>query len=819
MTRSNIHVLCMLAGICLPACDFDTPVRPLDPMQNLDAEFADASDAIEAGATDTAGLPTCPASCDDADPCTTDSCDPSTGLCGHVNIAGCGSQTTHCVSSKDCPFVCNKATGQCVTCVTSADCDGAHFCTSAGACVPDVCTGVTCVDGTAQVCAPDGSGIAATMDCNDGEVCTTDACVAGTGCVHTPAIGACSDNNACTVQDICVVGLCTGGQTLDCDDKIPCTVDSCMPASGCAHKPDSAFCDDGNVCTVDKCAASEGCSYAAIAGPCSDGNPCTSGDACASGGCAPGPSVGCDDGNPCTNDACTFGPVCTHVPNTLPCSDGDACTKGDACASGACVPGNACSAQATCTPGLGCTCNSGLGGDGWTCATKTAFKEVYVQASNPDINDLFGSPAIDGDTMVVGTNNESSNASGVNGDQTDNSMSKSGAAYVFVRTAGNWNHQAYLKASNPNANDLFGGAVAISGDTIVVGARSEASAANGVNGDQTDNALPGSGAVYVFVRSGTVWTQQAYLKASNPGKYDNFGDQVALDGDTLVVGAGLADGGAAGVNGNQLDMSKGDSGAAYVFVRTAGVWSQQAYLKASNPHIGNDFGHSVGLSGNTIVVGAYSESSAATGVNGDQADTSKSQAGAAYVFARTGTLWTQQAYLKASNTDAGELFGVSVAVSGDTVVVGAPFEASSGTGVNGNQTLKTMKESGAAYVFVRSGVTWSQQAYVKAVNTDASDEFARSLAISGDSLVVGAFQESSSASGVNGNPFDNSLNHAGAAYLFARTGTTWSQTAYLKSSSPTATEWFGWPVAISGGTIAVTASLGSNWQGRVYVFE
>ena len=131
------------------------------------------------------------------------------------------------------------------------------------------------------------------------------------------------------------------------------------------------------------------------------------------------------------------------------------------------------------------------------------------------------------------------------------------------------------------------------------------------------------------------------------------------------------------------------------------------------------------------MIGAYTEDSAATGVNGNQADNSAFASGAAYVFVRSGSTWSQQAYLKASNTGPNDLFGASVAISGNTVVVGAFGEDSAATGVNGDQTSNSATDSGAAYVFVRSGSTWTQQAYLKASNTGASDFFGISTAISG----------------------------------------------------------------------------------------
>src|SRR5262249_14184464 len=236
--------------------------------------------------------------------------------------------------------------------------------------------------------------------------------------------------------------------------------------------------------------------------------------------------------------------------------------------------------------------------------------------------------------------------------------------------------QAYLKASNTEAGDNFASNVAISGDTLVVGAPGEASNATGLNGIDLGDVARLVVAVCVTVRSSGAWTQQAYLKASNTGDGDVFGQSVAISGDTVVVGAPGESSNATGVNGNQADNSAFRAGAAYVFVRSGGIWSQQAYLKASNADAEDEFGFSIASSGDTVVVGAYDEASNATGVNGNQSDNSALFAGAAYVFVRSEDVWSQQAYLKASNTDADDQFGYSVAISGDTVVVGAYGESS-----------------------------------------------------------------------------------------------------------------------------------------------
>lgn len=437
-------------------------------------------------------------------------------------------------------------------------------------------------------------------------------------------------------------------------------------------------------------------------------------------------------------------------------------------------------------------------------------QNAYIKASNTDAGDAFGSSvAISGDTVVVGAPSEASNATGVNGNQGDNSFAGAGAAYVFVRSGSTWSQQAYLKASNTGAGDSFGTSVTVSGDTVVVGATLEDSSSTGVNGDQADNSGINSGAAYVFVRTGSTWSQQAYLKASNTGQIDFFGVSVAVDGNSVVVGAVNED--SSGIDGDQSNNDLPNSGAAYVFVRSGSTWRQQAYLKASNPGETDYFGGSVAISGDTVVVGANEEDSGSNVINQGEADNSTSNAGAAYVFVRSGSKWRQQAYLKASNPGVNDTFGGSVAVSGDTVVVGSRFEASGSIGINSVPNTSS-PSAGAAYVFVRAGVTWSQQAYLKASNTGAGDLFGYSVAVSGDSVVVGAINEDGGSGIING-PQNDALTNAGAAYVFVRAGSKWRQQAYLKASNRDDGDGFGYAVAVSGGNVVVGAineDSGSN---------
>src|SRR3984893_1912255 len=319
----------------------------------------------------------------------------------------------------------------------------------------------------------------------------------------------------------------------------------------------------------------------------------------------------------------------------------------------------------------------------------------------------------------------------------------------------------------------------------------------------------------------------AYLKASNTEANDHFGNGgtleghgVALsgDGNTLAVSAPYESSGAKGVNGDQNDNSIYSSGAVYIFIQKNGVWSQQAYLKASNPGLSYRFGHVVSLSqdGNTLAVSAHFEASAAKGIDGDQNNKSIPQAGAVYVFTRTGTTWSQEAYVKASNTgekaigtqpSKGDQFGFSIGLSadGNTLAVGAISEDSGAKGINGDQNDNSQPSSGAVYVFTRTGATWSQQAYIKASNTDVNDLFGYSVGLSadGNTLAASAYDEDSSAREINGVQ-DKNRRGSGAIYVFTRTGTAWKQTAYLKAHNAENGDSLGYAIAISqdGNTIA-----------------
>jgi hypothetical protein len=424
------------------------------------------------------------------------------------------------------------------------------------------------------------------------------------------------------------------------------------------------------------------------------------------------------------------------------------------------------------------------GGAAWS-------QQAYVKASNADGGDHFGHAvalSADGNTMAVSAFWESSNATGVNGNQADNSIPQAGAVYVFSRRGGTWTQQAYVKASNTGEagtadtfgdGDQFGFSLTLSddGSMLAVGAIAEDSNASGINGNQTNNAAQSAGAVYVFSRTGDTWAQQAYVKPLNTDTADMFGYTLSLsaDGGTLAVGSYDESGSPRAINGTPDNMRRG-AGAVYVFARTGAAWAQQAYIHTSNNEAGDSFGVHVVLSddGSTLLAGSLDEDCLATGVNPtmscDNDRAADISTGAAYVFVRSAGGWSQQAYLKASNTMPNDWFGSRLALSGDgnTAAIGAALEGSAAQGINGRQNDASATDAGAVYFFRRTGAAWAQQAYVKGANTQAFDEFGSALALSRDgrTMVVTAKSEDSAARGVNGNQADNSADESGAAYVF-----------------------------------------------------
>jgi len=377
---------------------------------------------------------------------------------------------------------------------------------------------------------------------------------------------------------------------------------------------------------------------------------------------------------------------------------------------------------------------------------------INTTASDAGPSDRYGySVAIAGDYAIVGANQDDGGGG-----------SASGSAYVFVRSGNSWIEQAKLTASDAGLGDRFGSSVAIDGDYAIVGAYLD------------DDNGSASGSAYVFVRSGSSWTEQAKLTASDAAANDYFGHSVAIAGDYVIVGA------------YQDDDGGSRSGSAYVFVRSGNSWTEQVKLTASDAAANDYFGYSVAIAGDYVIVGAYRD------YDGGSAS------GSAYVFVRSGNSWIEQAKLTPSDAATNDYFGYSVAIDGNSAIVGAY-----GNGDNGFS-------SGSAYVFMRSSNSWSEQSKLTASDAAANDYFGHSVAIAGDYALVGAYLDD-----------DDGVN-SGSAYVFVRSGNSWTEQVKLTASDASAEDVFGSSVAIDGDYTIVSAPFNDDdgsYSGSAYFFK
>ncbi len=388
----------------------------------------------------------------------------------------------------------------------------------------------------------------------------------------------------------------------------------------------------------------------------------------------------------------------------------------------------------------------------------------------------------------------------------DRKGGNSGSAYIFTRSGTAWGQQKKLTAADGAGNDRFGRAVSVDNKRAVVGAYRDGSYDHG--------------SAYLFARSGNNWTQKKKLTAQDWANYDRFGLAVGISGSTVLVGAYQdddkgSDSGSAHfiqlcdtadpkkikaivvkdeVSGcvfqHRIDC-KGDdkgsnSGSAYVFVRTGSVWGQQQKLVASNGSKSDHFGYAVAVSGDTVLVGARDD------------DPRGSSSGSAYVYLRTGTSWSQQRMLTAFDGSKNDYFGQAVSISGDTALLGAPGDDDRGS------------SSGSAYLFIRSGVNWSLQRKLTASAGASSDYFGHSVALSGDTALIGSYGD------------DDRGSASGSAHVYRRVGTAWSIQQKLTASNGGSSDYFGFNVSLSGDLALVGAYLedarGSN-AGAAYVFS
>ena len=299
-------------------------------------------------------------------------------------------------------------------------------------------------------------------------------------------------------------------------------------------------------------------------------------------------------------------------------------------------------------------------------------------------------------------------------------------------------------------NDYFGGSLALYGDTAVIGA------------EWDDHAAGNTGSAYVFVRSGTVWTEQSKLVASDAAFMDCFGISVAVEGDTAVVGSHYDD-----------HSALSDPGSAYVFVRSGTVWSEQAKLIGATLGNADRMGISVDISGDTVFAGASRADLAGV-----------TDAGSAWVFSRFGGSWSEEQEVVATDGSRGDQFGLAVAIDGDTAVVGALFDSFGGENA-----------VGSGYVFVRSGDSWIRQQRLTANDADSGDGFGKAVDIEGETVIVGASEHN---------------NSTGAAWVFSRSGTVWTEQGELVADDGSVDDRFGASVGISGDTAVVGATGDSH---------
>ncbi len=387
----------------------------------------------------------------------------------------------------------------------------------------------------------------------------------------------------------------------------------------------------------------------------------------------------------------------------------------------------------------------------FSCSAAAVCEQLKLTASDANADDRFGvSVAIDCDIAVVGAY------------QRDSNGSDSGAAYIYEFSGSDWIEQKKkLIPSDCAAGDNFGRSVAVEGGTIVVGSHLD------------DNPGTDTGSAYVFTRSGTIWSQQQKLTASDAAAEDKFGFSVSISNDTIVVG----------VYGDNSE-----TGSAYVFTKIGPTWTWQQKLIASDAGAGDRFGYSVAIDNNSVIVGAY------------QADYSgRFDAGSAYVFTFDGQTWTQDAVLHASDPYNSDHFGSSVALDGNCAVIGA-FECD----------INSIDNAGAAYVFDKTDTGWMQrQKLFNNINPRADDDFGKAVAIEGDTVLIGCPNYH----------FDDKP--TGAVFEFAREGQTWLQRSLLTADEFDANDYFGFSVAISDRRLIAGAHYSDDnglSSGSAYIF-
>ena len=376
------------------------------------------------------------------------------------------------------------------------------------------------------------------------------------------------------------------------------------------------------------------------------------------------------------------------------------------------------------------------------------IESIKLSDGETAAEDEFGiSVAISGNLAIAGAQ------------QDDDIAPNAGAAYIFERSGTLWLQRAKLSADDAKAGDLFGNAVAINGETVIIGAPG------------VDDAGPEAGAVYIFIRADTEWIQQAKLIADDISMFDRFGTAIAVHQNTAIIGA------------HGKDEVSVDAGAAYIFVRNGVSWIQQAKLTHQNAVPGDQFGRAVAIYGDSALIGAH------------RSDATGPDSGAAYIFTRNGGTWRQDFQLIPNDSGLGDEFGYAVDLTNGVAIIGAPKED------------RREPDMGAAYVFVETRDAWLQQAKLAAIDAEAGDEFGSAVSIHEDTAIVGAWKDD--------HPLGASDDLAaqidkGSAYAYLRDGLTWVEKRRIVASSTNRSDLFGASVSIRGAFAIVGAAGNDN---------
>ncbi len=721
----------------------------------------------------------CSASCSGAAPCPEGAacaagwCQPAVGVCtcsqwavttgasgtcsvtnGHGTCTGArvctalGAESV-CLAATPSAEVCDNVDNNCDGFIDNGTlCDDGDVCT-ADACAGGACTHTalfSCGDGfcatgcgeTSATCAVDCQ---APVDpcaalppgaCDDGNSCSVDACAPFVGCVHLPASGTCTDGNACTTGDFCTGGVCAG-VAATCDDGNPCTWDACAPVGGCTALPLSEV----------VCGAATACLAASV---------------CASGTCVTGAATPCEDGNPCTSDSCDVN-GCAHGANAGTCNDGNPCTSGDTCIGGACLgsdtgcnDGNPCTADICLNTAEGC---QHFATDGVACGDP-ALALVCASGACGCPGGWQADPAGPCRPLLTGLTLD-----GIDG------------PWAFVPTQTDW--QVTVPPENAGLGltvQLPAGATCVvalpDGTTGVVqpGAAFAVAIPVGTTEVTLVVSAGGQARTYTLTVTRAIARQAHVFKPWSPSSYA-LGISVAFDGDTLASGV-------------ETGTGTQGPGAVNVYSRVGNQWVYKTVLDTakSPPATSMYFGRSLALDGGILAVGDFPDSSSSTGINPSPVVTSgASLSGSVHIFSQVNGVWTQEAYIKPSDTKANDEFGYLVALQNGRLLVGE-------------------WQGHRVYVFERTNGVWSQTADIVSP-TPAADSTAvgtssmfgmTGFASVGDTLLIGS----------------PSHTGGGGVYQYKRVGAAWQYASMVPV--PVGATGFGRQIHLDATRLLVTDS-------------